>query len=114
MREWKMTVTSGARLRDAIKSGESAEILQMICKCCDEVQRRYKKNSGICDEFEELNELVSGEVEACEQKRYDEIASWGFQLGPAGIVELVDDRLAQFYDLCDANSFFVDFSRRKV
>lgn len=100
MREWKSRI-NGKQLRDEIKNGTPFEVLKVL-----KMELKFKLNR-INDEFqkgefEDLFSLVESDVSLGEQgiQQYVKEESWSMK-------ELVDDRLHQFYDLCDKYDIWV-------
>lgn len=100
MREWKSKI-NGSQLREEIKNGNSFEILKVL------KSDLYFKINRIKDvhekyEFEDLYELVKSDVDMGEVEliKYVKDENWN-------MTDLVDDRLHQFYDMCDKYDVWV-------
>ena len=105
MAEWKYELpTEGKLLRELIEAeGEdeneqAAKVIDQLRRCCkillgqlDADDEEYHRG-----EIEELYNLIDGEADAL-RNNPDEISGWGFESSE----ELIDSRLAGFYDICD-------------
>ena len=94
MRKWKFTIKKGKELRELIFKHDSVGVILKLREICDDlIKKGY-------DEFEELYYLLEGEDDIIKEGRLEEF-NWNND------EELVDDRLTEFYDLCDNNDIFV-------
>lgn len=100
MRKWESKI-NGTQLREEIKNGNSFEILKELT-----LQLKLKinriKDEDEKYEFEDLYELVKSDVEIGEEG----LVNWLYEENWS-MTELVDDRLHQFYDLCDKYNVWV-------
>lgn len=94
MRKWKSKI-NGKNLRDVIKSGDEFETLKVLVT---ELHFKIKRITDIDEmyEYEDLYELVKSDVEIGKEELLEYVKQNEWSLN-----ELVDDRLCQFYDLCD-------------
>ncbi|KOS61494.1 hypothetical protein FJQ98_16365 [Lysinibacillus agricola] len=106
MREWKSQV-NGKHLRVLIDEGESFKILQeleSIVKRISNNSNSFKLDEYDKEEFEELLGTIESDTYAGEAALMDYIKGENWI---SNIDELVDDRLSQFYDLCDKHDIWV-------
>lgn len=106
MREWKSKI-NGKHLRALINDGESFKILQELEGAIKRISNKpnsFKLDEHDKEEFDELLYTVESDTSAGEEalKEYIRGENW-----IRNINELVDDRLSQFYDLCDKNDIWV-------
>lgn len=100
MRKWKSQI-NGKQLREDIQNDTPFEVLKTLrTELKFKLKRIKDEHEKEC--FEELYDLVDSDVELGEEglKEYVEKEDWTLQ-------ELVDDRLTQFYDLCDSFDIWV-------
>lgn len=94
MRKWELTINKGRELRDLINDKNSIGVIVKLREICDDlIKKGY-------DDFEELYFLLEGEDDIIREDRLEEFG-WNND------EDLVDDRLTEFYDLCDDNNIFV-------
>lgn len=101
MREWKCKLEiEGKNLRDLINNSETeedrAKIVLYIRKCCKILMTKFEKDSDEYYDIEELYDLLDGDDEIILSD--EDITDYGFD----STEELVDARLYDFYNLCDA------------
>lgn len=100
MRQWKSRI-NGTQLREVIKNGTPFEVLKTL-----QLELKFKikriKDEDEKYAFEDLFDLVDSDVALGEEglQAYVTEEDWTLQ-------ELVDDRLTQFYDLCDQFDIWV-------
>ena len=100
MKKWESRI-NGKQLREEIRKGVPFDVLKTL-----RMELKFKLNrmndEEQKEEFDELYDLVDSDVELGEEglKTFVENEGWTLQ-------ELVDDRLAQFYDLCDRHNVWV-------
>lgn len=104
MRHWDYTCKNGTALRNAIWDNDLGYAISMIRACISEIVRHYAKedeDSGLVSDFDDLYCLMDGDDELvadpdfCDDF-YDDAE------------ELVNSRLAEFYDLCDEYDIWVE------
>lgn len=111
MNKWNITLVSGPLLRESIRTAihatteipeQQAHVLDVLEKCVAECIATLPE----CDtfDFEEFQGVITGEAEYV-RKRDPFIREMGFN----NAEELVDERLDQFYDLCDQHKVWVGF-----
>lgn len=109
MNKWRLTLVSGHALREAISSAShatedveirQAQILNALEKCVDECIGKLPEDELF--DFEEFQGIIAGEADYV-RKRNPFIQEMGFNSAE----ELIDDRLEQFYDLCDRYKVWV-------
>lgn len=102
-RKWRYTCAGGKRLREAITATgttdgcrykREAAAMTALENCLTEIVSKVSEADA--DEFQMLKDLISGEAELISSQS-PLIKEMGF----ATSAELVDDRLHQFWDLCD-------------
>ena len=109
--KWNLQLTTGHSLRSAILIGQSglredvAHVMDSLMTSVKEVINRAPSDK-VLFAFEEFESVIDGEGELI---RADDplIGEMGFD----NPTELVDDRLEQFYDLCDHHRVWVGISR---
>ena len=104
--EWKSKI-NGKHLRALIKEGESFKILQeleYLLKRIKSAPNRFKLDEYELEEFSDLLYTVESDTYLGEQEllKYINGEDW-----LESIQEVVDDRLSQFYDLCDGNRIWL-------
>ena len=98
----------GKKLREFVDGDEtfenSAACIDQLRVCCKRVMDalRGRDKEYYYDDFEELYELMDGEADVL-RTNPSEIFEWEF----TGATELVNERLREFYDLCDAARVWV-------
>jgi len=96
MTQWNYKI-NGERLREATQKDDEWETLVELDKVLKSFAPKIK-DEYMAQDFEELIEIVDSEVlegkDAIEQFLEEEDAQEDLQ-------ELVNDRLSEFYDLCD-------------
>ena len=105
MTAWKYTI-NGTTLRELTKVYESKE---NCAKCIIELRRLTKKCFDMLkdedytkDDFEDLYYLLDGDDEICLME-YNEMLEYGWRYA----TELVNERLEEFYNLCDAERIWI-------
>lgn len=103
MNKWRLTLDSGRTLREAISTAfhatenieeKQAQVLDALEKCVDECIGKLPEDELF--DFEDFQGTIAGEADYV-RKRDPFIQEMGF----TSAEELIDDRLEQFYDLCD-------------
>ena len=101
MNKWKMKLHEGIELRKLIENGEQVEVLKllqkivkklMVCKEIDEYER---------EKSEEFSMLLEGDDELVVSN--EEPQDFGFN----NWEELVNERLEEFYNLCNDNRIWI-------
>ena len=104
MRHWDYTCKNGTALRNAIWDNDLGYTISMIRACIREIVRHYLIKGGasaLVSDFDDLYCLMDGDGELvadpdfCDDF-YDDAE------------ELVNSRLAEFYDLCDEYDIWVE------
>ena len=93
--QWRYHEELGSTLRKYIEEENYSDILKTINKIAKKWARKLHDYN-----FEELEQITDGEWELT----YDEIEEFGYD----SIVELVDERLSELYDLCDEHRIFLE------
>ena len=112
MKNWKYVLKEAKQLRTLINSDDENEE-ENFCKILEQLQLCYKKllEQSIFDDYERddiedaLN-LLDGDdiIVHLYYAHDDEFEDYGFDSAE----DLVNDRLAQFYDLCDSLDVWAD------
>lgn len=99
-------------IKDCDKSHESmARILEQIRTCCQEVVKAMgDADDADSFDFDDLAGVIDGEPELCRAKDVATIKEWGY----GSFSELVDARLADFYDCCDSHRVWVGIGVRQM
>lgn len=105
MKEWKYSL-EGSVLRSLIKDGDKqAEVIERLeylykrlLKKLDKDDKEYYQY-----EIEDNMSVLEGEADIIRNKPH-EILEWGFD----NVNELTNERLKQFYDICDNCRCWVD------
>jgi hypothetical protein len=100
MASWKYKLEAeGKKLRQFIDEEKEAEIIEQLQLCykslINKLSPEDKENYG--DSVEESYYLLDGEADTIRNNPDEIINEWGFD----SITELIDERLAEFYDHCD-------------
>lgn len=106
MRTWKYRFEpEGKQLRELIAGEETKEnqaaIVNYIRLCCDKLMKRMKEDDYGYREVGDLYYLLDGDDELILGD--EDISNYSYE----NRTELVNDRLAQFYDACDYASCWV-------
>ena len=111
MAKWIYTCKGGKELRNLIdRSGAwemSVEILHQLQRCYQEIIDHYPwEDEWDKDEFQEALDCLNGDDEIIENwmNGGEDIEEYGFETDD----ELVDERLREFYDLCDSYRIWVE------
>lgn len=109
-RPWKYKLKAGSALRKAIDAADglgfegSARVLDQLEVCCREAMAltEHEEDAHECygayTKFEDLLGMLDGEAEVVRTKPEVVMTEWEYV---GGVTELVDGRLAEFYDLAD-------------
>lgn len=109
MNKWRFTLESGSALREAISTAfhatedikeKQAQVLDALEKCVDKCIGKLPEDELF--DFEDFQGTIAGEADYV-RKRDKFIQEMGFNSAE----ELIDDRLEQFYDLCDRYKVWV-------
>lgn len=106
MREWKSNI-NGKHLRALINEGETFKILQElegVVKRITNKSNLFKLDEYDKEEFGELLYTIESDTYAGEEALMEYVKGENWI---SNINELVDDRLSQFYDLCDKHNIWV-------
>lgn len=107
MKQWKFTVTNGKELRKAIHEENGVAVINALKKCYEEILYNYNFDDEADEEkFRDGYNFVFGDdeiIENCDNGKED-ISDYGFD----STDELVDERLTDFYDLCDECGFWIE------
>lgn len=104
MRHWDYTCKNGTALRNAIWDNDLGYTICMIRACIGEIVHHYEmedEDADLVSDFDDLYCLMDGDDELvadpdfCDDF-YDDAE------------ELVNSRLAEFYDLCDEYDIWVE------
>lgn len=100
MRTWKFRLElEGKYLRELISGEETrdnqAAIVNFLRVCCDKLMKKMKEDDYGYREVEDLYYLLDGDDQLILGD--EDMDDYGFE----SRTELVNDRLAQFYDACD-------------
>ena len=107
MKQWKFTVKNGKELRKAVHEENGVAVINALKKCYEEILYNYIFDYEWDEEkFRESYDILDGDDEIIENcnNGTEDISDYGF-LTTDG---LVDERLTEFYDLCDEYDFWVD------
>lgn len=117
-RPWKYKLKTGTALRKAVEDSDefgfegSALVLDRLEDCCREAMKLTEheedahEHYGVYTKFEDLLGLIDGEAEVIRTKPEIIVSEWEFV---GGVTQLVDERLAEFYDLCDEFRMWVEW-----
>lgn len=106
MVKWKYELRDGAReLRRLIDRSleydreNNAKIIEQIQVCCKRLlnQLTDKDKEYYEDDIQDLLDVMDGEADALRNNPDIVTNDWGYD----STTELIDGRLAQFYDICD-------------
>lgn len=104
---WTFRITNGKELRKAIRENNGVAVINALKKCYEEILNNYNFEYDYDrQDFEDARELLDGDdiiIENC-QCGIENISEYGF----SNTSELVDERLTEFYDLCDNYNFWVE------
>lgn len=107
MGKWMYTIQNGAKLRNAIDNAETKEdeanIISILRDCYKEVIDSFKTdedNEGVVYDFEEIYDFLEGDDEIILNEKCEE---YGFDSN----TDMIDSKLAEFYDICDEHRIFV-------
>lgn len=106
MREWKSKI-NGKHLRTLIDEGESFKILQELESSVKRISNKpdsFKLDEYDHEEFKDLLYTIESDTHAGEEALIEYVNGENWL---SGITELVDDRLSQFYDLCDKYNIWI-------
>lgn len=106
MREWKSKI-NGKHLRALIDEGETFKILQELectVKRITNKSNLFKLDEYDKEEFGDLLYTIESDTYAGEEALIEYVKGENWI---SNINELVDDRLSQFYDLCDKHDIWV-------
>lgn len=113
MRKWKYNLKAGLKLRALIHAEDMEEedqqvaILNQLKVCYEELLKQEKTfDEYERDDFEDALNLLDGDDELV-HLYYAHDAEW-FNYGFDSAEDLVNERLGEFYDLCDAYSIWVE------
>ena len=111
MAKWIYTCKGGKELRNLIdRAGTwemSIEILRHLTKCYDEIIENYPWEDEYDRlDFQEAREILEGDDDIIYEwmSGGDDVSVYGFDDDE----DLVDERLREFYDLCDNYRIWVD------
>ena len=107
MKKWKFVVTNGKELRKAIHEENGVFVINVLKKCYEEILYNYNFDDETDEEkFRESYDLLEGDDEIIENcnNGTEDISDYGF-LTTDG---LVDERLTEFYNLCDEYDFWIE------
>jgi hypothetical protein len=107
MKQWKFTVKNGKELRKAVHEENGVAVINALKKCYEEILYNYIFDDETDEEkFRESYDLLDGDYEIIENcnNGTESIFNFGFD----STDELVDERLTEFYDLCDEYGFWVE------
>lgn len=118
MRKWKYEIKNSTNLRKSIHGENYGDIIRELRKCYNEIINDYYKivkninNSRVshlgdieylysdaCDQLD----YIEGEDILCDDKDCESLEDFGFD----SFEELVDERLEEFYNMCDSYDLFV-------
>lgn len=99
MVKWKYTLNMGRDLRKSVIAKNSSKTIQLIRFLCISLLDKltHDDKEQYSDDLKELIELLEGEEIVIKYEPNVVIDNWGFD----SLNELVDDRLEQFYDICN-------------
>lgn len=109
MNKWRLTLDSGHSLRAAIFAAShateeiaemQAHVLDALERCVEECIEKLPEHELF--DFEEFQGTIAGEADYV-RKRDTFIQEMGFDSAEG----LIDNRLDQFYDLCDLHKVWV-------
>ena len=106
MKKWEYTLINGKELRNEIANDNAKGVINALKKCYNEILNNYKFIDDYDrTQFEDACEYLNGDIEIIEdcESGLDNIEEYGFE----DIDELVNDRLTEFYDLCDDFNIWV-------
>lgn len=104
MAKWKYQI-DGTEIRQLINEGDSFKVLEALEKNLKAFIPKIKKDEEyMVSQFEELYDLVEGEVQDGEDALIDFIEEEDYV---SDLMELVDDRLDEFYNLCDGFNVWI-------
>lgn len=101
MANWIFTLPDGAQLRKIVSNGTNLEVIKQLQAIVPKLVQDVRLSEFWRGEFSELNNLLDGDdllVSGSECPSDYGVADWQ---------ELVNDRLSQFYDLCDSAKVWV-------
>lgn len=107
MNKWKFTVKRGKELRKAIHEENGVAVINALKQCYEEILYNYIFDDETDEEkFRDSYSFVFGDDEIIENcnNGTESISKYGFD----STDELVDERLTEFYDLCDEYDFWVE------
>ena len=89
MAKWKYTIKNGKALREAIEDGDSAATIECLMNCFNELW-------SLLDE----EDLEDYDIDL--ENIVDTLSFWSaYHSSDEDDTEIIDDYLAEFYDICD-------------
>ena len=102
MSKWNFRLSEGLTIRQAINNNDNVMVITLLQKVTKKLSTDNRLEEDEQEEFRGLNELLEGEEQLVVSN--EDVNSFGWE----NWEEMINSRLAEFYDLCDRYRIWIE------